>query len=81
MAKAIARSLNEEYDGLKDSVNPFTIHFNAVQQKVGINCMTFCVFDRRQSVTEDLYENYVIILHKTKYSNKCSPKRNLPRLK
>lgn len=34
MEKAISRSILEEYDGLTDSQNIFTMHFNAVQQKL-----------------------------------------------
>ena len=34
MEKAISRSILEEYDGLTDTQDTFTMHFNAVQQKV-----------------------------------------------
>ena len=34
MEKAIGRSILEEYDGLTESKNLFTTHFNAIQQKV-----------------------------------------------
>ncbi|CAC5365255.1 unnamed protein product [Mytilus coruscus] len=34
MEKAIGRSIKEEFDGVADSENTFTIHFNAVQQKL-----------------------------------------------
>ncbi|XP_071143925.1 tetraspanin-1-like [Mytilus edulis] len=34
MEKAIGRSIKEEFEGVADSDNAFTIHFNAVQQKL-----------------------------------------------